>query len=87
MDRREFAGFALASAAAGLLGSVAPAVLAADENEVKCWGVNSCKGKSDCKEASASCKGQNSCKGQGFVFMSRHACEAVGGKVKEPAAK
>jgi hypothetical protein len=41
---------------------------------VKCTGVNSCKGTSECKSAKNSCKGMNSCKGQGFVSMTKEAC-------------
>ena len=38
--------------------------------QVHCFGVNSCKGTSDCKSYNHDCKGQNSCKGQdlcGFI--------------------
>ena len=35
--------------------------------QVKCTGVNACKGQSACKGAANACKGQNACKGKGFV--------------------
>lgn len=77
-------GIALATVAAGLFAMNTPAVAGMNGNSgemVKCMGVNACKGKSDCKTAHSSCNGKNSCKGQGYVKMSRHACEAIGGKV------
>ncbi|MCS3461297.1 hypothetical protein [Aeromonas sp. BIGb0445] len=77
------AGAALAMAAVSLSG----AALAANtgqhgENQVQCWGVNSCKGHNDCKTASNACKGQGSCKGQGFMSLTREECNAQGGKVR-----
>ena len=41
---------------------------------VKCYGVNACKGQSECKTAMSACKGQNGCKGQGFEMLSERAC-------------
>ncbi len=49
--------------------------------QVKCTGVNACKGRSSCKTSASSCKGQNACKGQGFVLMDAETCGHVGGKV------
>ena len=49
---------------------------------VHCYGVNTCKGQSDCKTAHNDCKGQNSCKGQGWVGKKSEAeCKAAGGTV------
>lgn len=92
---RQIDGFALASAAAALLGSavfIAPAqAQAADEaGAVKvsqCQGLTSCHGQSACKgfgnDAGA---GQNSCSGIGFVsfstghaLLSKSLCERLGG--------
>lgn len=53
---------------------------------VHCYGVNSCKGTSDCKTAQNDCKGMNVCKGHGFKEMSAKACAAAGGKTTEPKA-
>jgi uncharacterized membrane protein len=70
--------FALASAA------VTSSVSAAESGApVHCYGVNSCKGTSDCKTAKNECKGQNSCKGQGFKEMSAKECTTAGGKTTE----
>jgi uncharacterized membrane protein len=50
-------------------------------DQVKCAGVNECKGKGSCAGAGGSCAGQNSCKGKGVVSMSKADCEKKGGKV------
>jgi uncharacterized membrane protein len=57
----------------------------AQANAVHCYGVNSCKGMSDCKSANHDCKGQNSCKGQGFKEISATACSAAGGSLTPPS--
>lgn len=75
-------GAALAIAAAGLFGCAPQATTTAQSSDVECWGVNKCKGYNDCKTASNACKGHASCKGQGFVLMSKHACEEIGGTIK-----
>lgn len=41
---------------------------------VKCFGVNACKGQSECKTEMSACKGQNECKGHGFMMMTERAC-------------
>ena len=77
-------GVAIASAAAALFAigaSVSTTVQAAEDGTVKCAGVNSCKGSSDCATAKSSCKGQNSCKGQGWVKKTADECKAAGGTV------
>ncbi|MBV2150108.1 hypothetical protein KRZ98_17840 [Sphingobium sp. AS12] len=84
-------GAAIASAAAMLalsgLASTAPAH-AAGENAAKvhCYGINACKGQSDCKSGNHECKGQNDCKGQGFKELSSKACAKQGGSTTPPAA-
>ncbi|MBT3047087.1 MAG: hypothetical protein G8D61_16830 [gamma proteobacterium symbiont of Ctena orbiculata] len=85
ITRRKLASLALASTAATLF-SVAPVatVQAGSEANVHCYGVNKCKGHNDCKTATNACKGMASCKGQGFVSMSKHACEEIGGSVDKP---
>lgn len=84
-SRRKFVSLAMATAAAALF-SAAPitAVQAGSDANVQCYGVNQCKGHNDCKTANNACKGHGSCKGQGFVSMSKHACEAIGGSVGKP---
>jgi uncharacterized membrane protein len=72
-------GIALAAAALFSSAGVGTAV-AAEEAKVQCHGLNSCKGKGECKSAKNDCKGQNACKGQGFVTMSEKECKDKGGK-------
>ncbi len=77
-------GLAMAAAAAALFATSLPAMAQADKMDakVKCSGVNSCKGSSDCKTATSGCKGQNTCKGQGWNFKaSAEECTKEGGKV------
>lgn len=100
MTSNKLAGLIAASATALALSSAA---LAADKplpkqisasDTVKCYGVNSCKGSSDCKTEAASCSGDsgcstagnscagaNSCKGQGFKKLAAGKCLADGGKI------
>jgi len=77
-------GVALASAAAALFAvgaGVTTTVHAAEDGTVKCAGVNTCKGTSECKTASSECKGHNSCKGHGWVKKTAAECKTAGGTV------
>lgn len=80
-------GAAIATAAAALfsMGTTLSAnAQAADAGNVKCVGVNSCKGTSDCKTAKSECKGQNGCKGMGWVGKKSAAeCTSAGGTVQK----
>lgn len=85
-------GAAIASAAAMLafagVASVSPAQAAGAHASGKvqpCYGVNSCKGQSDCKSGTHDCKGQNECKGQGFKDLSAKACAKMGGSLTPKA--
>jgi len=64
--------------------TTASAQEAKDAKVVHCYGVNSCKGMSDCKSGKHDCKGMNDCKGQGFKELSSKACTAQGGSLTEP---
>ncbi len=91
----KLSGIALASAAATLflascggnsstnvtMEKKAAAPEAAKVAEVKCAGINACKGKGACASASNACAGQNSCKGQGWIKASKADCDAKGGTV------
>lgn len=83
--RTRLAAAALATSAAAMF-TLAPVgtAQAGSDAKVHCFGVNKCKGHNDCKTANNACKGQASCKGQGFVSMSQHACEEIGGSVDKP---
>ena len=81
----------LASAAALFaLSSIAVSTTAASAEgkgsaaQVHCYGVNSCKGTSDCKSGNHDCKGMNDCKGQGFKAESATQCKADGGSLTAP---
>lgn len=63
--------------------SMTAPVAAAEGDAVHCYGVNSCKGSSDCKTSMNDCKGQNSCKGHGFKAMTAKECTAAGGSLAE----
>jgi hypothetical protein len=51
-----------------------------------CYGINTCKGTSDCATASNSCKGQNECKGIGFKAITKASCATQGGSLTEKAS-
>lgn len=78
---------ALASAAALLF---AAGVAYADNHEggtskgeMKCEGVNSCKGHSDCQTATSECAGHNGCKGKGFLMLTPEECKAAKAAMKK----
>jgi len=77
------AGVTLATAAAAMfaVGVAMTPVAGHSAENVKCFGVNSCKGQSACKSATNECKGLNSCKGKGFISTTKSDCDAKGGKV------
>lgn len=81
-------GVSFAAAAAllalGTTGVSTTAFAKADKAQtVHCYGVNSCKGTSDCKTAANECKGMNVCKGHGFKEMTAKACTTAGGSLTE----
>lgn len=82
---QKLSGFALASTTALLLsactGEQTNHSNAATEANIKCSGINACKGQSACATATTSCKGHNACKGQGWVEATQAECEAQGGSV------
>ena len=78
-------GAALAVAAVSLAlaaqATTASAVMG-KPGKVHCFGVNSCKAKSDCMTPKNSCKAMNECRGQGWLFKDSQAdCTKEGGKV------
>jgi hypothetical protein len=62
------------------------AVAAGDEN-VKCFGINSCKGESVCAVNKPdlgiehACAGENACEGKGWIKVTRTECEGKSGEV------
>jgi uncharacterized membrane protein len=86
ITHKKMTGLLLASTAAALFGTATVAAAAegtASSAEVKCMGINACKGTSECATASNACQGHNSCKGQGWVHASKEECDTKGGKVVE----
>lgn len=84
MNRRHVGSIAAAAAFALLSSGVLSSTAVARDGGVKCAGVNSCKGHSECKTATHDCKGMNSCKGDGWVNKaSEQECIAAGGTVQK----
>ena len=80
----EAKSFSIATAVALLFitgGVVANASESTKAAQVRCSGINSCKGQSVCATAKNACAGQNACKGQGWLKVSRKECSAKGGRV------
>ncbi|TMA69246.1 MAG: hypothetical protein E6J68_01595 [Deltaproteobacteria bacterium] len=80
----------IASAAAALFLSGAVTARAeqkAGADEVRCAGINACKGQGSCASAHNECKGKNACKGQGIVKASAADCKTKGGTVAPEAKK
>jgi len=73
--------FLAAAAAALFVSAQATVATAADHHEanedVKCQGVNSCKGHSDGKTDHSECNGLNACAGKGWKSMSQAECDAA----------
>ncbi|MEO7814542.1 MAG: hypothetical protein ABIR87_03760 [Sphingomicrobium sp.] len=80
-------GVSIAATAALLalsaLTPTAPALASHHAAKVHCYGVNTCKGTSDCKTAKNDCKGLNDCKGHGFKELTAQQCTTAGGSLKE----
>lgn len=76
--------FAASAALIAISAAAVPtAAIAKGDAKIHCYGVNTCKGTSDCKTAKNDCKGMNDCKGQGFKEMSVKQCSAAGGSTTE----
>jgi hypothetical protein len=73
---------AIAAVSLALSGTVLTPAKAGTAGKVHCFGINSCKAKSDCHTPKNSCKGLNACKSQGWLKVeSEQACTDAGGKV------
>ncbi len=44
-------------------------------DQVKCLGINECKGQGGCQSDKHACKSQNACKGQGGCQTDQHGCK------------
>jgi len=88
MDKKKIATvIAAAAAVAFVISPIASTSAFAASTKVKCYGVNSCKGKSACKTAQNACKGKNSCKGKGVMMKTEEACKKANGSTEEPKAQ
>lgn len=86
MQKKTFKGALVATAVAGLFfanGALADHHEAGSKDaDVKCQGVNECKGTSACGVPGGhDCHGQNECKGKGWIKLSKEECEKKGGTV------
>ena len=86
--KKQVQGALLAAAVATLF--AAKGAIAAEEaasegqgKEVKCSGINACKGQGSCAGEGHSCGGQNACKGKGVTSTTEADCKAKGGKIVE----
>ena len=79
----------LASAAAGLMTlamSAGPDTAQAEDEAVKCYGANKCKGTGECGGKGHSCAGKNECAGHGWNKMSKDEClKLEGGRLTREA--
>ena len=83
--QKKTVGASLATAAAAMFiagAAITTVPSAAHASDVKCAGINSCKGTGACATATNACKGHNACKGQGWVkTKSASDCTEKGGTV------
>ena len=83
-NKKKVIGLTLATAAALAFASLPATATFAQGVQVKCYGINSCKGQGACKSVANSCKGQNACKGHGIVMEdNEQACVSAGGSITE----
>lgn len=87
MDKKKLASvIATAAAVTFVTAPLTSTLVQAADSKVKCYGANSCKGKSSCKTAQSACKGENSCKGKGFVMKTEAQCKELNGSTEEPTS-
>lgn len=87
-NKKKMLGLTIATAAA-IAFATAPmtsTVAQAAAKKVHCYGVNACKGKSQCKTATSDCKGLNNCKGKGYLTKTAKQCKKMGGSIEEPTS-
>ena len=89
--KRSTKGALVAAAVAGMFAT--RIAVAAEEGgtgeakkaEVRCQGVNACKGQGACGGAGHDCAGKNECKGKGWIETSAADCKAKDGTVVNKA--
>lgn len=85
MDMKKLANVIAAAAAFAFVTAPIASTIADAATKIKCYGINKCKGKSQCKTASGNCKGKNNCKGQGYLMKTEKACKKLHGMAEAPA--
>ena len=84
---KNLSGIALATAAAALFATSPIVATAADvagsAANVKCYGVNACRERANCKTAENKCAGKNKCKGHSYVPVSAEICGQLGGVTRD----
>lgn len=73
VSKKKIAAIIATTAAVAFITAPLTATVASAHGKMKCYGVNSCKGK------------HNSCKGKGYKMMSSKACKKAGGSTEEPS--
>ncbi len=75
------AAISIAAAAAfyGMYKSVEAFAPKAEATQIACYGINACKGQTQCATAHNACPAQNSCRGMGFLYVPAAECSAKGG--------
>jgi hypothetical protein len=53
--------------------------------EVKCYGINKCKGTGECGGKDHSCAGKNACAGHGWLKIDKDKCLKIKGGRLTPA--
>jgi uncharacterized membrane protein len=81
--KTKIAGIIAAAAAIAFVTAPVTSTVAFAAKKVPCYGVNSCKGKSQCKTSANACKGQNACKGKGAVLKTEKQCKKMHGSTTE----
>jgi len=76
------AALSMAAAAAfyGMYKSVDSFAPKAEAGTISCYGINACKGKTECATAFNACPGRNSCKGKGWLSIGERECAERGGQ-------
>ncbi len=78
---RKLSGLAIASTAAAIFATT-PMMASAEkakQPDIKCTGINGCKGQGACKSKNNACAAQNSCKEKGWIHGTEQQCKDMGG--------
>lgn len=82
LNRKSGANIAMAAAILVASGVMISSALAQEING-RCFGVNGCAGKGECKSTKNDCKGKNACKAQGWVTMKQDECSKLKGQFEQ----